>query len=404
MRALQLNLLDEPCRALVDDLLAFRDFGRGTQAFVEAGIPYFVNQYWTSAQRRSHSLHEISYRACFKAELPRFFIDRLAAPGELVFDPFMGRGTTLLEAALRGRRIAGADVNPLSVLLIRPRLHPISLGEVQRRLGEIDWRAAVPEEASELTVFFHPDTLVEIAALRSWLLERDGRGRLDAADDWIRMVALSRLTGHSAGFFSAYTLPPNQAVGIAAQRKINADRNQVPPRREVAEIILKKTRTLLRSGAAPPAAIERLATAPAWSAGLRPGSVALVVTSPPFLDVVDYRQDNWLRCWFAGIDPERVAIDQHRTAAQWERFVRRAFAAFVEAVRPGGHIAFEVGEVRGGEVLLERHVVAATAGLPLTLLGVMVNDQRFTKTANCWGVTNNRRGTNTNRIVVFTRD
>jgi hypothetical protein len=49
-------------------------------------------------------------------------------------------------------------------------------------------------------------------------------------------------------------------------------------------------------------------------------------------------------------------------------------------------------------------VVAAAQGLPLTLLGVMVNDQAFTKTANCWGVSNNRRGTNTNRIVVLRRD
>ena len=60
--------------------------------------------------------------------------------------------------------------------------------------------------------------------------------------------------------------------------------------------------------------------------------------------------------------------------------------------------------MRGGKVLLERHVVAAACGLPLTLLGVMVNDQAFTKTANCWGISNNRRGTNTNRIVVFRRD
>ena len=40
-------------------------------------------------------------------------------------------------------------------------------------------------------------------------------------DDWIRMVALNRLTGHSAGFFSVYTLPPNQAVSVKSQRKIN---------------------------------------------------------------------------------------------------------------------------------------------------------------------------------------
>jgi hypothetical protein len=90
--------------------------------------------------------------------------------------------------------------------------------------------------------------------------------------------------------------------------------------------------------------------------------------------------------------------------AEWEHFVRRCFHEFARVVCPGGHIAFEVGEVRGGTVLLERSVVASVQGLPLTPLGVMVNDQAFTKTAHCWGVGNNRRGTNTNRIVVFRRD
>ncbi len=62
-------------------------------------------------------------------------------------------------------------------------------------------------------------------------------------DDWICLLALNRLTGHSAGFFSVYTLPPNQAVSVKSQRKINADRNQVPPPRDVPALILKKTRS-----------------------------------------------------------------------------------------------------------------------------------------------------------------
>ncbi|MBN8897568.1 MAG: site-specific DNA-methyltransferase, partial [Rhodospirillales bacterium] len=84
-------------------------------------------------------------------------------------------------------------------------------------------------------------------------------------------------------------------------------------------------------------------------------------------------------------------------------FVRRSFTRFATQLRPGAIAAFEVGEVRGGSVLLEHHVAAAVAGLPFTLLGVMVNRQAFTKTANCWGVDNNRRGTNTNRIVLLER-
>ena len=66
-------------------------------------------------------------------------------------------------------------------------------------------------------------------------------------------------------------------------------------------------------------------------------------------------------------------------------------------------MAFEVGEVRGGKVLLERHAAEAIATLPFQMIGIMVNQQAFTKTANCWGVNNNSRGTNTNRIVLAQR-
>ena len=97
-------------------LLAFRDFGKATRqtstAFEQGNfgmrdVPTFINEFWTAKQRQAHSLHEISYRACFKPQLPKFFIDRLTEPEELVYDPFMGRGTTLLEAALLGRVPAG---------------------------------------------------------------------------------------------------------------------------------------------------------------------------------------------------------------------------------------------------------------------------------------------------------
>lgn len=129
----------------------------------------------------------------------------------------------------------------------------------------------------------------------------------------------------------------------------------------------------------------------------------LTVTSPPFLDIVQYAADNWLRCWFAGIDPAHVAIDIHRTEEAWTLMVNRVLREQARILRPGGYVAFEVGEVRNGKVLLERLVWQAAEGLPFDRLGVMVNDQAFTKTANCWGVDNGTKGTNTNRIVLLRR-
>ena len=48
------------------------------------------------------------------------------------------------------------------------------------------------------------------------------------------------------------------------------------------------------------------------------GSVSLVVTSPPFLDVVDYAGDNWLRCWFLGIDPKAVKLTVPKKLEEWQ--------------------------------------------------------------------------------------
>jgi hypothetical protein len=396
-------LSSESASAFEAEVRGFCAFGAKTRFEERDGLPYYVNEFWTAGQRQAHSIHEVSYRACFKPQLPRFFIDRLSAPGEAVYDPFMGRGTTPIEAALAGRTPVGNDVNPLSLLLTRPRLNPPALAAIEARLDEVPWgRGEIERE--DLLVFYHASTLRQLSALRRFLLERAPIVRKpDATDDWIRMVALNRLTGHSPGFFSVYTLPPNQAVSVEAQRKINEKRSQTPPPRDVARLILRKSRALLADGA-PARAETRLGVGDAAATPfIDSGSIRLVVTSPPFLDVVQYESDNWLRSWFAGIDAADVKISAHRSEADWSAMVSAVLEELARVLAPGGHVAFEVGEVKGGRLLLERLVWRAAEGLPFERLFVLVNEQRFTKTSHCWGVANNGKGTNSNRIVLLRR-
>ena len=312
-------------------------------------------------------------------------MDGEAAPGQLVegqvvYDPFMGRGTTVLEAALLGHIPFGCDLNPLSIVLTRRRLFPPCLEEVAQRLRQIDF-ASSDEFPQELRVFFHADTLRAITALRRYMIERRASKSLDALDEWICLVALNRLTGHSPGFFSVYTLPPNQAVSVKAQRKINADRKQTPPPRNVPALILKKTRQLLRDcdsaarralAAVAPEAV--LLTEPAARTPQIPAqSVSLAITSPP------------------------------SKLEDWQAAMTKVFHELHRVLKPGGHVAFEVGEVHAGKTRLEEAVLpcGVAAGLQPEL--VLINDQKFTKTANCWSVDNMAKGTNTNRIVLFRR-
>ena len=368
----------------------------------------FTNEFWTSKQRAACSLHEISYRACFKPQLVDFFVERLTGPEDLVYDPFMGRGTTVVESALLGRSVAGCDVNPLSRILVKPRLAPPALGEVRDRLSSLDLSDA-GDYWEELTVFYHPDTLRDICGLRSYLRRRRAKESIDTLDEWIEMVAVNRLTGHSPGFFSVYTMPPNQAVSLGSQRKINSRRGQTPQPRDVRQLIANKTRSLLkgcddlaRRRLRARAAGATLLTKPSSTTSeIESSSVQLVVTSPPFLDVVDYASDNWLRCWFCGIDPESVAMTIARTLDEWQSAMTDVFGELQRVLVPGGHVAFEVGEVRGGTVKLEEAVVPCGKSAGLDPIAIVINSQTFTKTANCWGVSNNRKGTNSNRVVVF---
>ena len=198
-------------------------------------------------------------------------------------------------------------------------------------------------------MFFDERTLNQICRLRAYLAERRATGRADKVDSWIQMVAINRLTGHSKGFFSVYTLPPNQAASIESQRKINARRGQRPECRDVAQLILRKTRTLLRDAEAQvPTGRSRGFFQQAIDAPFDYDGppVALAVTSPPFMDIVNYKRDNWMRCWFVGVDPDAIRITQTRKLAEWKELVRGALENVAAIVRPRGVFAFEVGEIR----------------------------------------------------------
>ena len=129
----------------------------------------------------------------------------------------------------------------------------------------------------------------------------------------------------------------------------------------------------------------------------------LVVTSPPFLNAVNYQLDNWLRCWFNSIDEEKIAqkITACSTLPAWAEVMGAVFVELYRVTSPGGWVAFEVGEVKNGTIRLDESVVPLGVNAGFQCNGILINQQQFTKTANIWGIKNNQKGTNSNRIVIF---
>jgi len=137
--------------------------------------------------------------------------------------------------------------------------------------------------------------------------------------------------------------------------------------------------------------------------GITNNSIQLVVTSPPFLDIVNYAEDNWLRCWFNDINADKISqkITIARKLVDWEKIMSGVFSELFRITKYGGYVAFEVGEIKKGKIKLEEHVVPLGIHAGFECLGVVINLQKFTKTAKIWGIGNNETGTNTNRIVIF---
>ena len=368
-------------------------------------------EFWTSKQRQGSSIHEISYRACFKSQLPLFFIQKLTNINSVIFDPFMGRGTTVVEGILNGRRSIGMDVNPLSEILTFPRINIPQIKNVFDRIDSIELQQNLRAEI-DLSMFYHPATESELVSLKNYLSYRKEEEQEDNVDKWIRMVATNRLSGHSAGFFSVYTLPPNQATTPEEQIRINEKRQQKPEYRDIKKLIKKKTLSLLRDfneesinkinsvGSKSELLVEDSRFASRY---LGNESVDLTVTSPPFLNIVQYSKDNWLRCWFNNIDIKDIEKKIFITPNldKWRQFIGNVLGQLFILTKKGGYVAFEVGEVKNGTINLDEYVALDGINNGFEVIGIFVNTQQFTKTSNIWGVKNQKNGTNTNRIVLF---
>ena len=366
-------------------------------------------EFWTNKQRQGSSIHEISYRACFKSQLPKYFIEKFTNEGDIVYDPFGGRGTTAIEAALLGRNFITNDINPLSTLFVTGRLNPPSLDQIEEGLfTRIKKNTKI--DNIDLSMFFEKNTFQEINDLRNYFINKDIKN-LDNVDHWIKMVATNRLTGHSKGFFSVYTLPPNQAASAKRQIQINLKRNQSPEYKDTSKIILNKSKQLLRKVSLTES--ENLLRASKEALILEcdasktnkipSSSVKLTVTSPPFLNIVNYAQDNWLRAWFNNIDLKTLTekITMSKNLEEWSNKMRGVFAEIYRVSKKDGIVAFEVGEVKNGKINLEDSVIPIAEKSGFNILEIMINSQNFTKTSNIWGISNNQRGTNTNRIVLM---
>jgi len=376
-------------------------------------VPRYINEYWSSSPVPTNKIHQVSYRACFKSHLPKFFIDLLSTQGDTVYDPFMGRGTTLIQAALSGRFCGGNDINPVSHVYTRSRLLPITQTEAHHYLDSLQ---KIKEEVFpdyhkhvDMEAFYHPETLIEILNLRE-VLFGDTNAVGSKLGLWIAMVAMTRLAGDGGNYFSGYTMPAGASVTLKAQQRINLTNQARPYYRDIWKIIEEKSDSLLSQmsdsdreslGLYGEPSLKHITCVSSDQIQLIPNSIDLIVTSPPFLDAINYKVDNWLRGWFCCVDTKELPIWQSGKLDVWQANIMATMKLLARGMKKGGYICFEVGDVQQGKVKLDESVIRIAGLVGLKPICVVENQQEFAKVSHLYGVGNNTDGTNSNKICVL---
>jgi hypothetical protein len=396
-----------------------------------------------------HSLHPMcSYLASFPAALAHSFIARYSRPGDVVLDPFAGRGTAPLQAIAEGRIGVGNDLNPLAQILTAAKVEPGLSAETRTRLAalRLAWNAdaaawlalgervvAHPEDPSslvpaagsgggpdaatelvptEVALAFHPRTLGQLLFLRS---------RLDLAERVDRFLA-GALAGILHGKTPSYlsTIMPNTfSMAPRYVRDFVATHGYEPPDRDAFDALSAKLDRLYRQPL--PAGTGIALAGDARTAGGRaraalrarglPDRARLALTSPPYLRVLKYGYYNWLRTWLLGFDARAIdaELDDAHHREPWMAFMREVLVDLRPALTDDGIAVLVIGDVemdRGkpstsGHLLAERVWEEAAYPAGYRLAGLVRDEVAANrKMTRLWGEEAGR-ATKTDRILVL---
>lgn len=291
---------------------------------------------------------------------PESFVEKhliWSEPGDVVLDPFSGRGTTVFQSLLSDREALGGDTNQVAVCISRAKADPPRLNRVLERLRELELesRAGAPklaftsEEREFFRLCFSPETLKQILFLRARLDWRDGR-----TDRMIAALALGCLHGesHRSPWVFSNRMPRTISTKPAYSVRWWTERRCDPPRRDVFGIL--RSIANYRYESELPARRGRVAAADVRRLGFafpdHKRRVSLVITSPPYLDTTNYREDQWLRLWFLGgaPRPERKlnSDDRHRGADSYWQFLQEAWKGVSPLLRDGANLIIRIGGKR----------------------------------------------------------
>lgn len=243
------------------------------------------------------------YFTMFPLAFPLNILQRKARQGDLILDPFCGRGTTNFAARLLGLHSLGVDSSPVAAAITASKLVASGtydiLTEARRALTR---REPCQVPTGEFWKWaFHPSALESVCRLREALLEDCSTAPRIA----LRGIALGALHGPKQKTFPSYfsnQSPRTYAPKPAYATRYWKERGLEPEPVDVLAVIERRARRYYGTWN-DPFGETRLADSrfPEAVHPIAPGThFNWIITSPPYYGMRTYIPDQWLRNWFVG--------------------------------------------------------------------------------------------------------
>ena len=289
---------------------------------LQAALRADLDFHGTDGSYGPHAWHP--FPAKFPPQLPRFLIEQLTVPGDVVLDPMLGSGTTLVEAARLGRRAIGCDIDPLARMIAAAKLTPIDPSTaLQTGLSVLsaaqsdcwqdshklrqDFQSRFDRKTADfIDYWFLPQHQVELFAL----LQRIEALPPDGTREFLKVVFSSTIIAKSGGVSLARDLahtrphrdtkkaPASTFVEFAKRLERNvAAIGQNTPHGNAAPSSPSGNGAMDATDSCRQAEVR---AASAADTGLPAESIDLIVTSPPYANnAIDYmRAHKFSLVWF----------------------------------------------------------------------------------------------------------
>jgi DNA modification methylase len=292
------------------------------------------------------TIHQLSpYIGKIKSVFARKLITTYTKPGDTILDPFAGSGTMAFESLIAERHAIANDMNPYALTLIKAKMFPPNsleeaierakyyISSSEQQIDKINLKK-VPDWVKQ---FYHQDTLKEIISLSQLLRDND---------EYFLLACLLGILHHERPGFLSY--PASHLVPYLRTKKYPPEKYpEMYTYRDVESRLIKKIKRVYKRFPIINSTLQKTCfEKDAEQLTLAKNSIDAIISSPPYMNALDYARDNRLRLWLLGEnDYKKYDNTSPRNIDDFKKLMRKVMKNLYPTLKMNSCCIFVLGDI-----------------------------------------------------------